>query len=135
MTVPGSFQPYIRTSRYLDIIGPLLQHRDDPSTVGLLTDDRHTNSRGFVHGGLLVAIADTVMGHAAERAGQGRRVVTASLTTDFMGAAPGGLWVQGMSTVQRAGRRLAFASCAFHCGGQLVLAATGVFAVTDPGAA
>ncbi len=39
MTVPGSFQPYARTSRYLDMIGPLLQHRDDPSTVALLTDD------------------------------------------------------------------------------------------------
>jgi acyl-coenzyme A thioesterase 13 len=131
MTVPESFQPYARTSRYLDLIGPLLQHRDDPSTVGLLTDDRHTNSRGIVHGGLLVAIADTVMGHAAERAGQGRRVVTASLTTDFTGAAQGGRWVQGTATVQRAGRRLAFASCAFHCGDQLILSATGVFAVTD----
>jgi hypothetical protein len=48
MSVPVSFQPYDWTSRYLDLIGPLLQHRDDPSTVRLLTDDRHTNSLGIV---------------------------------------------------------------------------------------
>ncbi len=131
MTTPGSFEPYGRTSRYLDLIGPLLQHRDDPSTVALLTDERHTNSRGIVHGGLLVAIADTIMGHAAERVGQGRRVVTASLTTDFVGAAPGGRWVQGTTSVLRAGRRMAFASCAFHCDDRLIVVASGVFNVVD----
>ena len=131
MTIPASFEPYGRTSRYLDLIGPLLQQRDDPSTVGLLTDERHTNSRGIVHGGLLVAIADTIMGHAAERAGQGRRVVTASLTTDFVGAAPGGRWIQATTSVLRTGRRMAFTSCAFHCDERLIIAASGVFTVVD----
>jgi len=131
MTVPDSFDLYARPSRYLDLIGPLFQHHDDPSTVGLFTDERHTNSRGIVHGGLLVAIADTVMGHTAERAAHGRRVVTASLTTDFAGSAPGGLWLEGAAFVSRAGRRLAFTTCRFHCADQLVLSASGVFAVLD----
>ena len=132
MSSPGSFELYRRTSRYLDLIGPLLQDRDDPSTVALLTDDRHTNSRGIVHGGLLVAIADTVMGHAAERLSPGRRVVTASLTTDFIGAARGGRWILGNASVVRAGRRLAFTTCAFHCDDQLILVASGLFSVIDP---
>ena len=132
MTIPGSFEPYRRTSRYLDLIGPLLQDRDDPSTVALLTDDRHTNSRGIVHGGLLVAVADTVMGHTAERLSQGRRVVTASLTTNFIGAAPGGRWIVGNASVVRVGRRLAFTTCAFRCDDQLILAASGLFSVFDP---
>jgi acyl-coenzyme A thioesterase 13 len=135
MTMPESFEPYGRTSRYLDLIRPLLQHRDDPSTVGLFTDDRHTNSRGIVHGGLLIAIADTIMGHAAERVGQGRRVVTASLTTDFVGAAPGGMWIQGATSVLRTGRRMAFARCTFHCDDRLIVAASGVFTVVDDNAA
>ena len=132
MTVPEPFVPYARTSRYLDLIGPLYQHRNDASIVALQTDDRHTNSRGAVHAGVLVAIADTVMGHSAERAAAtGARVVTVSLTTDFAGSARGGEWIHGQATVRRCGRRLAFTSCAFHVADRLILSASGVFAVTD----
>lgn len=132
MTAPTAFVPYARTSPYLDVIGPLYEHRDNASIVGLMVDDRHTNSRGMVHAGLLVAIADTVMGHAAERAAAtGARLVTVSLTTDFTGVAHRGDWIQGEATVRRSGRRLAFASCSFHAGSRLILTASGVFAVTD----
>jgi acyl-coenzyme A thioesterase 13 len=131
MSVPEAFVPYARTSPYLDVVGPLYQHQDDASLVGLMVDDRHTNSRGMVHAGLLVAIADTVMGHTAERAAaDGARLVTVSLTTDFTGVARRGAWIEGEATVRRTGRRLAFASCAFHAEGRLILAASGVFAVT-----
>jgi uncharacterized protein (TIGR00369 family) len=131
MTVPAPFVPYARTSRYLDLVGPLYQHRDDASLVGLQTDERHTNSRGAVHAGVLVAIADTVMGHSAERAAAtGARVVTVSLTTDFTDAARGGDWILAQATVRRCGRRLAFTSCTFHVADRLILTASGVFAVT-----
>jgi hypothetical protein len=43
MTVPVSFQPDARASRHLDLVGPPFEH----------------------HGGLLVAIADTMTGPAA----------------------------------------------------------------------
>jgi uncharacterized protein (TIGR00369 family) len=135
MTAPAQFVPYARTSPYLDLVGPLYQHGDDSSLVGLQTDERHTNSRGVVHAGLLVAIVDTVMGHSAERAvSTGSRVVTVSLTTDFIGAARGGEWIHGQATVQRCGRRLAFTSFTFHVDDRLILTASGVFAVTrtDP---
>ena len=131
MTETETFVPYARTSPYLDVIGPLYEHRDDASIVGLMVDERHTNSRGLVHAGLLVAIADTVMGHAAERAAASRaRLVTVSLTTDFIGGARRGDWVRGEATVRRTGRRVAFASCAFHVDDRLILTASGVFAVT-----
>jgi len=71
MSIPGSFEPSRRTSRDLDLIGPPLQGRDDPSTIALLTDDRQTNSRGIDHGGLPVAIADTVMDRAAQPRSRG----------------------------------------------------------------
>jgi acyl-coenzyme A thioesterase 13 len=81
MTAATPFVSYVRTSRYLELIGPLYQYGADASIVGLRTDDRHTNSRGAVHGGVLVAIADTIMGHSAERASAtGGRVVTVSLS-------------------------------------------------------
>jgi acyl-coenzyme A thioesterase 13 len=130
MTVPDSFTRYARSSQYLDLIGPLYERRGEPSTVGLAIGERHTNSRGLLHAGVLVTIADTVMGHTAERVSGGSRVVTASLTTNFVGTAHVGEWLEGEATVQRCGRRLAFASCEFHVGDRLILGATGVFAVT-----
>ena len=130
MNADLAFVPYRRTSRYLDLIGPLFEHRDEPAIVGLTLDERHTNSRGMVHAGLLVALADTVMGHNIERALDGPRVVTVSLTTDFVGSAQAGDWIEGRATVRRAGRRVAFGACEFHAGERLVLAASAVFAVT-----
>lgn len=133
MSIPDGFTPYARTSRYLDLIGPLYEAAGDPAVVGLLIDERHTNARGFLHAGVLVAVADVVMGHTAHRAGPpDAGLVTASLTTDFPGSARLGDWVTGAATVRRAGRRLAFTSCEFTANGQLVLAASGVFATVPP---
>jgi acyl-coenzyme A thioesterase PaaI-like protein len=86
----------------------------------------------MLHGGVLVAIADTVMGHTTERAATGTRLITVSLSTDFVGAARLGEWVQGHATIRRSGRRLAFASCEFHVADRLILTASGVFATTNP---
>jgi acyl-coenzyme A thioesterase 13 len=130
VSAPNGFVPYHRSSRYLDLIGPVYEATDDPSWVGLSIDERHTNSRGFVHAGLLVAVADTIMGHAAQRAlGPDARLVTISLTTDFTSSARTGDWVEGHATVRRTGRRLSFGASEFTVTGRLVLVASGVFAI------
>jgi uncharacterized protein (TIGR00369 family) len=129
MNIPAGFVPYSRPSRYLDLIGPLYQNAQDPATVGLHVDERHTNARGFLHAGVLVAVADTIMGHTAQRANPSdTSLVTASLTTDFPGSAHLGDWITGVATVRRIGRRLAFTTCEFHTQHRLVLTASGVFA-------
>jgi len=131
VSTPDGFTPYARSSRYLDLIGPLYEAVGDPAVVGLGIDDRHTNARGFLHAGVLVAVADVLMGHTAHRASPpGTALVTVSLTTDFPGSAQLGDWVTGAATVRRVGRRLAFTTCEFTANGRLVLAASGVFATT-----
>jgi len=129
VSAPGGFVRYHRSSRYLELIGPLYEDAADPAIVGLTIDERHTNARGFMHAGVLVAVADVLMGHTAQRAGPPNTgLVTVSLTTDFPGSAQLGDWVQGTATVRRAGRQLAFTTCTFSARGRLVLAASGVFA-------
>jgi len=131
MSTPEGFIAYARSSRYLELIGPLYEAAGDPSVVGLHIDERHTNARGFLHAGVLVAVADVLMGHTAHRAGPpDAGLVTASLTTDFPGSAQLGDWVTGTATVRRTGRQLAFTTCEFTANGRLVLAASGVFATT-----
>lgn len=131
MNPPAGFTPYARPSRYLDLIGPVYEATDDPAVVGLLVHDQLTNSRGFLHAGVLVAVADTIMGHTAERAAaEDTRLVTVSMTTEFPGSAQLGQWITGTATVRRLGRRLAFTGCEFRTDDRLVLLASGVFAVT-----
>ena len=134
MTVPDGYEPYARTSPYLRLIGPVYE-ADGGSVIGLRLDERHTNARGLLHAGLLVALADVVMGHAAQRvAPAGSSLVTASLTTDFVSSARLGDWVRGAAEVRHVGRRLAFTGCRFTVDDRLLLSASGVFAVrTDPG--
>jgi len=130
VSAPSGFVPYHRSSRYLELVGPVYEAADDPSRVGLRIDERHTNARGFLHTGLLVAVADTIMGHTAQRAlGPDARRVTVSLTTDFTSSARAGDWIEAQATVRRAGRRLSFAASEFRVAGRLVLAASGVFAI------
>jgi acyl-coenzyme A thioesterase 13 len=133
MNAPDRFIPYARPSRYLELIGPVFQSQTDAATIGVLLDERHGNARGFAHAGVLVALADTLMGHTAQRAGPpDTRLVTVSLTTDFPATARLGDWVTGTATVQRIGRTLAFTHCQFTAGGRLVLTASGVFASVSP---
>ena len=131
MTPRTGFISYARTSDYLELIGPVYQRRDDPCIIGLELDHRHTNSRGFCHAGVLVALADTIMGHTIEYAAtQPGRPVTVTLTGDFIGTARSGDWLEGHATIRRAGRRLAFATCEFHHRDALVFTASAIFAIT-----
>ena len=52
-----------------------------------------------MHAGLLVAVADTIMGHTAQRAlGPDARLVTVCLTTDFTSSAQAGDWIKAHAT-------------------------------------
>lgn len=134
MRIPHGYVAYSHPSPYLDLIGPLFERADDPAAVGLAIDERHTNSRGFLHGGVLVAVADVIMGHTAHRSlPAGMALVTASLTTDFPGSARAGDWITGRATTRRVGQRLAFASCDFSSNDRLVLTASGVFLTVTVG--
>jgi acyl-coenzyme A thioesterase 13 len=127
---PDGFIPYQRSSPYLDLIGPVYESAHEPLLVGLWLGHRHTNSRGFVHAGLLVALADTILGHTILRGSPGMPpIVTVSLTTDFTGSARPGAWLRGQADVKRHGSRFAFANATFHTGDRLVMTASGVFAV------
>lgn len=131
---PAGFVPYHRPSRYLDLIGPLYEAATDPAVVRLLIDGRHTNARGFLHAGVLVAVADSIMGHTIHRRSPGApSLVTVSLTTEFLGSAEVGQWLEGRADVSRHGRRISFATCRFHTAERLVLTATGIFTTVTEG--
>jgi acyl-coenzyme A thioesterase 13 len=128
---PPGFERHDRTSPFLDLIGPLWSRRTGAGLeLALAIDERHVNGRGFAHGGVLAALADVALGYAASSAEEPPvRLITASLTIDYVGTVRSGQTVIATVDVQRVGRRLAFANCYLHCGEQRVVRASAVFSV------
>lgn len=131
--LPAGFAPSQRTSPLLDLLGPIaVAERDGTLVVGMRARPDHLNNRGAVHGAVLSALADIVMGRSAVRAADPpASMVTVTLTVDFVSAAREGEWLEASATVQRAGRRLAFVQGRLHADGRLVGQCSATFAVGD----
>ncbi|MEJ3654128.1 PaaI family thioesterase [Actinomycetes bacterium KLBMP 9759] len=129
---PAGFRPVDRRSGFLDLIGPLYVDDTDPRApvYGLRIGEKHTNSRGGVHGGVLTTLADVALGYGALAAhGEALNLLTASLTVDYTGSAQVGDWIEARTTLKRMGSRLAFAGCEITNDSRPVASCSGVFSV------
>lgn len=93
---------------------------------GFRAVERHCNSHGIVHGGMLMAFGDGVLATAVYRECQ-RRAVTIRMTSDFVHMVRTGEWVEGTAWVTRAARSVCFVEGEVKTGKQVVLRASGVF--------
>ena len=127
--IPRGFAPFAHTSPFLDAVGPLYQGEDADGALllGLRIEERQSNRRGFAHGGLLVTLADLVLGYSLGTAGSHRGLLTVNLTADFAGAAQIGQWVQARADIQKAKGALAFANCHVTADGKRIVRASGIF--------
>ncbi len=132
-SVPLGFGPIFRSSPLLDALGSFYSKGEGMTLeVGLLVTERHTNSRGTVHGGVLATLADVGMGYLmAYGADPPRRMTTASLTIDYTGTAAIGDWIAVEMDAPRVGRQLAFANARLMAGEKQVARASAVFAVVQ----
>ena len=77
---------------------------------GLRAEERHTNHRGTIQGGLLSTFADFALGRAIEAGAEdGKDRATVSLTVDFLRPAQPGDWIESRTRVERVGGTLSFA--------------------------
>ena len=131
---PEGFQPIGGLSPFNALVGPLHSKREDgkPLSIGLRIEEKHTNSRGICHGGVLATLADLSLGYAMhEQAGGNAAFVTAHLAVDYAGAARIGDWIASRVQIQRIGARLAFANCDLMAGDRAIVHASAIFARAD----
>jgi acyl-coenzyme A thioesterase 13 len=128
---PEGFAPYDSQGPFIEAIGPLhFRTGDDGTVFGLRAEERHTNHRGTVQGGLLSTMADFVLGRAIEEdAEDGKDRATVSLTVDFLKPANPGDWIESRSRVDRVGGTLSFADCSLTVGGEEIVRARAVWVV------
>ncbi len=127
--VPAGFVACrIADGRFAEAVGPLYVHEGEPARFGFLAGSRHANVRDTVHGGMLMTLADQVLGLTVMQAvGLETPVVTVSLHCDFVSAAKPGDWIEGEASVTRMTRSLVFVRGSLSHGGQVVLSAAGVW--------
>lgn len=108
--------------------GPFFHQNFENGTFahGFRAEERHCNSLGIVHGGMLMAFGDGVLATAVWAASK-RRSVTIRMTSDFTHMARKGEWVEGTAEVTKLARSVAFVEGEVRTGNQIVLKASGVF--------
>ncbi|UTP41603.1 PaaI family thioesterase [Phenylobacterium sp. LH3H17] len=131
LAVPPGFARHFRQSPLTDPWEPLYSRKtEDAVILGLVAEAAHTNSRGFVHGGLISALADNAMGLSCARClGDGASLVTVNLTLDFLGTARTGQWLEFATIFVKAGGTLSFAQAFVTADGEPCARANAVFRV------
>lgn len=134
--IPEGFRlaPHTRPNPFNAIVGPFYEKRAGGEvSLGLRIEERHCNSRGICHGGLLATLADLALGYACLAAGKPggpTSFVTVNLSLDYSGSARVGDWVQSEAEVQKTGARLAFANGYLVAGGVRIVRASAIFALS-----
>jgi uncharacterized protein (TIGR00369 family) len=137
LDAPAGFARHDRKSPLTDPWEPLWSLRSgDTVVLGLRAGPAHTNSRGFVHGGLIAALADNAMGlSCARRLGDVASLVTVNLTLDFLGSALTGQWLEFDTVFVKPGSTLCFAQAFVSADGQPCARANATFRVVKKAAA
>jgi acyl-coenzyme A thioesterase 13 len=116
---PSDFEPARFAKGFLDRSGPYFLRRDpDCIVVGLR---------------MLTSLADVALSlqvHALEV--PSLSPVTNSLTTNFIGAARLGDWLEAHTRIDQIGKRLAHTSGQIRRGEDLIMTMTGVFSIRRP---
>ena len=134
--IPEGYAPHTRKSPLTDPWEPLYSKVvDGVLLLGVRIRQAHCNGRGFAHGGLISALADSAMGHSVvgvirQRGGSpSSAAVTVTLTLDFLDSGQIGQWLEVVPRVLRAGNSLGFADCLVLADGQPIARGSATFRV------
>ena len=130
---PEGFAPHFRKSPVTDPWEPLLsRHVEGAVQIGLSLRQAHCNSRGWLHGGVIAALADNAMGLSCGRVlGSVQGLVTVGLAVDYVGTGKVGQWLQIEPRVLKTGRSTCFADALITADGVLIARANATFRVLD----
>lgn len=133
MSIPADFQRLPMPSNpFIDTNGPLYgRFAHGRFTLGLRIETRHCNPGNMLHGGMVMTLADmTLLFVCMMQGGVDRFLVTVSLSTDFLGPAKPGDWVEGTGEVLRASKNMVIAQGLLSVAGQPISRLNGIFKPT-----
>lgn len=97
---PEGFESILSSSPFGWENGPIFEKiTEDKIMRGFRVAPRHLNAGGMVHGGMVMTFADILLATAAHSVAS-PPMVTVRVTTDFIGPAVEGEWVQGYAEAE-----------------------------------
>lgn len=133
MNIPADFRPLsMQGNPFLATNGPLYgRWANDRFTLGFLVEGRHCNPGQTCHGGMLATLADMTLLFGCNLQGKIHQyLLTVTLTTDFLGPAKEGEWIEGTCEVLRASRNFVFAQGLLSVGERPIARLNGIFKPT-----
>ncbi len=129
--IPEGFEQQSRRSPLTDPWEPIYwKQTPDAVILGLRLATPHTNARGFVHGGLIAALADKAMGHScSHKMRNASSLVTVSMSIDFIGSAQIGQWLTVETDVIKTGSTICFTQCFVKADDVVIARANATFRV------
>jgi len=114
-------------------VGPIWVKREkdgpDGSAYGLIAEERHTNSRNVMHGGMLMTMADHCLGWIVWDAVERAACATVSLNNQFIAAVKPGDFVEMRGRIVRKTRSLIFIQGTATVDDKVVLTSEGIWKV------
>ena len=95
----------------------------------LVVEQKHMNSSGSLHGGVLMTFADIAMSQTSRAASGAESCSTVSLTCDFIGPGKLGDVLEARVRVIRQTRTMIFLSAEIECGDRVLGTATGLWKI------
>jgi uncharacterized protein (TIGR00369 family) len=103
---------------------------DGEARLEVAVDERHLNSAGAVHGGMLATLVDMTMGAAVRSASQSEGAATSQLSVTYLRPGkPGHLTVT--ATVRKRGESLTVCEADVEQGGKSLVHALATFALIE----
>jgi uncharacterized protein (TIGR00369 family) len=114
---------------FFRLIGPAWHRGEaaDVREIKIEVLEKHRNRNGSAHGGLLMTLADRLMGDIARSASGAPFVVTVQSGFQFLSSARLGDVIVARGKVHRTTRSLVFVSAELHCNNDVILTCSGVF--------
>jgi uncharacterized protein (TIGR00369 family) len=91
--------------------------------------EKHLNSAGSVHGGMLMTFADIAMSQTSRAVSGAASCSTVSLTCDFVGPGKLGEILEARVRLTRRTRTMVFLSADVVCGTRVIAVATGLWKI------
>lgn len=125
---PPGFSLSLRAP-FVNHVGPLYQATENTPgemTLGLLVDTVHTNTMGFMHGGMIATVCDSAMARAAVFL-LARRTVTLKMGIEYFDPIKKGDWLTAHARLVDQDGEVAQTECLIKVDGQVRARGTGVF--------
>jgi len=100
--------------------------------VGFVSEPRHANAGGIVHGGALLTLADMALWDICRRIVGRFHGVTVTMNSEFLSPGPIGKFIAATGEATKIGKSLMFARGVVACEGESLLAFSGALKRISP---